>query len=43
MKTIGLIGGLTWQSSKFYYDFLKYPNSRQIGWVTLGENFNEFG
>lgn len=31
MKTIGLIGGLTWQSSKFYYDFLNQMVATQLG------------
>ena len=31
MKTIGLIGGLTWQSSKFYYDFLNTLVADKLG------------
>ncbi|NKI31439.1 aspartate/glutamate racemase family protein [Croceivirga thetidis] len=31
MKTIGLIGGLTWQSSKFYYDFLNQLVVEKMG------------
>lgn len=31
MKTIGLIGGLTWQSSKFYYDYINQIVVEKMG------------
>lgn len=31
MKTIGLIGGMTWQSSKFYYQFLNELVAEKLG------------
>ena len=31
MKTIGLIGGMSWQSSKFYYEYLNQLVAEQLG------------
>ncbi len=31
MKTIGLIGGMSWQSSKFYYEYLNRLVAEQLG------------
>ena len=31
MKTIGLIGGMSWQSSKFYYEYLNQIVAKQLG------------
>lgn len=31
MKTIGVLGGMSWQSSKFYYEYLNSLVSEQLG------------
>ncbi len=31
MKTIGLIGGMSWQSSKFYYEYLNQLVAEELG------------
>ncbi|MEN1784143.1 MAG: amino acid racemase [Bacteroidota bacterium] len=31
MKTIGLLGGMSWQSSKFYYEYLNQLVAEQLG------------
>ena len=31
MKTIGFIGGMSWQSSKFYYEYLNQLVAQQLG------------
>ena len=31
MKTIGLIGGMSWQSSKFYYEYLNEIVAEKLG------------
>ena len=40
MKTIGLIGGMSWESSKVYYEYLNRLVQQELG-GTLGKNYHE--